>query len=272
MRVGVRLGAVFAVLDLLINNLWRFNALQGISRFLPVFDYRTCGLCVVSAFWLLYEWRKMGRYKRREENRELMKRLSYTDILCNVPNRHYCDRKIADISKHMGYQATLVEYTIFMMDVDYLREVNESAGFDAGDEMIRCVAEAIADAMRGCGADELGIRSPQIEENAEAGEETKDCFYGRWGGDEFVACTFRSQADAFETTLTSRIAAINIEKRLPFQVSVSIGSSDFQSGSYDRITRALALADRAMLERKTQYHEAHSRENMDAAGKLARMK
>lgn len=271
-RIGVRLGAVFAVLDLLINNLWRFNALQGASRFLPVFDYRTCGLCAVSAFWLLYEWRKMGRYKRREENRELMKRLSYTDILCNVPNRHYCDRKIADISKHMGYQATLVEYTIFMMDVDYLREVNESAGFDAGDEMIRCVAEAIADAMRGCGADELGIRSPQIEENAEAVEETKDCFYGRWGGDEFVACTFRSQADAFETTLTSRIAAINIEKRLPFQVSVSIGSSDFQSGSYDRITRALALADRAMFERKTQYHEAHSRENMDAAGKLARMK
>jgi hypothetical protein len=53
---------------------------------------------------------------------------------------------------------------------------------------------------------------------------------------------------------------------------VSIGSSDFQSGSYDRITRALALADRAMFERKTQYHEAHSRENMDAAGKLARMK
>ncbi|MDO5701854.1 MAG: diguanylate cyclase [Lachnospiraceae bacterium] len=256
-RTGIRIAAVCAAADMLIKNAERFPAISaGLEALGSAVDFRTVGICALSAFLLLYEWKKMGRFRSSAEREELMERLAYTDILCGVPNRHYCDRKIADISRHKGYQASLAEYTIFMMDVDDLAKVNAEHGFDAGDELIRCVGDAVADAMRGCGADEFGIRSPQPSKK-DADENANDCFYGLWGSDEFVACTYRSQADAFETTLTSRIAAINIEKRLPFQVSVSVGSCDFRSGSYDRIARALALADRAMLERKARYHEVH---------------
>ena len=55
----------------------------------------------------------------------------------------------------------------------------------------------------------------------------------------------------------SRIAAINIEKRIPVDVSLSVGSCDLTSGSYDRVLEALVKADRAMYERKRQYHASH---------------
>ena len=149
--------------------------------------------------------------RKNEETAELMKKLAYTDILSGIPNRHFCDRKIAEIAAAPAYQTAAFEYTIFMMDIDSLGEINEAEGFAAGDEAIRCIAEAISDAMRGCGADLFADGRPLFpEEKGELG----DCFFGRWGGDEFVACTLRSQADAFLTTLTSRIAAINIEKRI----------------------------------------------------------
>ena len=40
-------------------------------------------------------------------------------------------------------------------------------------------------------------------------------------------------------------------------VSLSVGSCDLTSGSYDRVLEALVKADRAMYERKRQYHASH---------------
>ena len=255
-RAGMRLMLLGLALGLARQHVYRAHvpALEKAVSYLPDTDYAACGLLVLSVLLVLFMRERERRSTRREETAELMKKLAYTDILSGIPNRHFCDRKIAEIAAAPAYQTAAFEYTIFMMDIDSLGEINEAEGFAAGDEAIRCIAEAISDAMRGCGADLFADGRPLFpEEKGELG----DCFFGRWGGDEFVACTLRSQSDAFLTTLTSRIAAINIEKRMEREVSVSVGSSDFTAGSMKKITRALAIADSAMLDRKTQYHEAH---------------
>ena len=254
-KLGIICASLLLLADLARRNLYRLSVTAGFEKYFPKTDYAAIGILILCLSLMIHQYLRTSEAKRREESGELMKRLSYMDILAGIPNRHYCDRKLTDLGKRSGYQAAPVDYTLFFMDVNSIREVNESKGFEVGDELLRCVAEAVSDAMRGCGADESAGRV--ITPDEEANPETKDCFFGRWGGDEFIACTFRSQADAFETTLMSRIAAINIEKRIPVDVSLSVGSCDLTSGSYGRVLEALVKADRAMYERKRQYHASH---------------
>ena len=255
-KIGIICASLLLLFDLASRNFYRTSVTAGFRKYIPSLDYQALAVLILCVFLMIHQYIRTAARVRKEESAELMKQLSYTDILSGIPNRHYCDRKLADLGKSVGFQGTPVDYTLFFMDVNSIREVNESKGYEVGDELIRCVAEAVSDAMRGCGADESAGRI--ISPDEETSPETKDCFYGRWGGDEFIACTFRSQADAFETTLMSRIAAINIEKRIPVDVSLSLGSCDLTSGSYDRVLESLVKADRAMYERKRQYHASHT--------------
>lgn len=269
LRGGIFLSFVLFLIELARQNLWRLQESRTFGQYFPKTDYVAGAVFVLSCLLLLHQYRRYAKEVRSEENAALMERLAYTDILSGIPNRHYCDRKLSDISKHVSYTRTPVEYTVFMLNVDSMHEANEKFGYEAGNELIRCVAEAIHDAMRGCGADVRGdldavlyAQSAQAEnedgtgaeadENAVRAGETADCFFGRWGGDVFIACTFRSQADAFQTTFSSRIAAANIEKRLPLPVSVSIGSCDFRSGSHEAMLKAIGSAEREILDRRTQ--------------------
>ena len=264
LRGGAVIGLILFLIELARQNLWRLEESSTFGQYFPRGDYIAGAVLVLSCLMLMHQYRRYAGAVRREENAALMKRLSYTDILSGIPNRHYCDRKLAEISKHVDYTRSPVEYTLFMLNVDAMHETNEKYGFETGNELIRCVAEAIHDAMRGCGADVRGDLGPvygnDLEEIPETEEkegadgilkgETADCFFGRWGGDEFVACTFRSQADAFQTTFAGRIAAINIEKRLPLAISVAVGSSDFRSGSHDAVMKALGNAEREISDRR----------------------
>ncbi len=252
-KIGVIVGAVLILLECARRNLYRWDVTDPYAAYYPKLDYPAAAMLILCVLLMLHQYARTTRRVRHKEHAALMQELSYTDILSGIPNRHYCDRKLAAIGANAG-AVSPVDYTLFFIDINSLREVNEKLGFDTGDELIRCVGEAVTDAMRGCGADERGGRIGLPDEED---PQTKHCFCGRWGGDEFMACTFRLQADAFETTLISRIAAINIEKRIPGEASVSLGSCDFSGGSYDRVLDALVKADRAMYERKKQYHASH---------------
>ena len=249
LRGGIRIMLILLLIELARQNIWRLQESSTFGQYFPKVDYIACAVIAASCMFLLHQFRLSAGLLRREENAVLMKDLAYTDILSGIPNRHYCDRKLAAITKTIPYTQTPAEYTIFILNVDSMHEINEKQGYETGDEVIRRVAESVHDAMRGCGADIRGDIGPVAFADSSDGE-SADCFYGRWGGDEFAACTFRSQADAFQTTFASRIAAVNIEKQLPIPISVSVGSCDFRSGSYEAAISAIERASGEMAERK----------------------
>lgn len=241
------------LLSFVQRHLWRFPQAERFGSYIPDIDYMAIALLLLSGLLFLHlakrtEAASLGRARAR-----IIEQLTYRDILTGIPNRHHCDRMLAGIAADGDGRKTPVDYTLFFIDVNSLRRTNEAIGYEGGDELLRLVAAAVADAMRGCGADESGGRVP-----LPGGALSGGCFFGRWGGDEFMACTLRSESDAFETTLASRIAAINIEKRISAEVSVSFGSCDLISGSYEGVRDAIETAERAMQERKRLYYSAHS--------------
>jgi diguanylate cyclase (GGDEF)-like protein len=162
------------------------------------------------------------------EAEELMRRVeraeaeALVDPLTGLFNRRGWDRLLereARRAQRYGNQATM-----FLMDIDGLKEVNDSAGHGAGDALIKRVAEAITRVMR--------------EHDIAA----------RLGGDEFgVLAVETSVLDA--QLLNDRFDAAFTEAG----VRVSIGRAHCNRNG--GLTGALAAADELMYLQKSHRHE-----------------
>ncbi len=118
---------------------------------------------------------------------------------------------------------------LMMIDVDHLKEVNDTYGHHAGDRMLTAVAECLTTALR-------------------AGD-----VIGRYGGDEFVAVLIGGGRDDFDR-VAERIIDLMHDAEVPVEggdhvVSVSIGISDLGPNEAD-LQPALLRADRALYESK----------------------
>lgn len=115
---------------------------------------------------------------------------------------------------------------VLFADVDGLKAVNDSAGHEAGDELLRAAATALSRAFRG--ADVVG----------------------RLGGDEFAAYVPHLTDPApVLARLEAAVAAVNAEQRLPsfLVMSVGVAVSGAERGTLGEL---LAEADRAMYRQK----------------------
>ena len=98
-------------------------------------------------------------YRLGREADEL-RRLSMTDALTGLPNRHAFQARLRDEwRRSRRYRAPLA---LLLIDVDGLKPVNDEQGHEAGDRVLREVAGAIRHTLRGT---DIGAR---------------------WGGDEFA--------------------------------------------------------------------------------------
>jgi diguanylate cyclase (GGDEF)-like protein len=92
-------------------------------------------------------------------NRELQN-MAFTDSLTGLPNRRYFDqamgRELAAIERG-GPPASVVEF-----DLDHFKEINDTCGHAAGDEILRQVAELVSGTVR------------------------KADMFARYGGEEFI--------------------------------------------------------------------------------------
>jgi diguanylate cyclase (GGDEF)-like protein len=102
-----------------------------------------------------------------EANGEL-KRLSLVDGLTGIPNRRKLDESLE--REWRRCKRGNLPFTLFMADVDYFKQFNDTYGHQAGDECLRAVAQALAgqvhrsgDLVARYGGEEFGVILPETD-------------------------------------------------------------------------------------------------------------
>lgn len=159
---------------------------------------------------------------RRNRLEAILRTAAETDALTGLPNRYHLEQHILDLDPADGALAVL------LFDVNYLKNVNDTKGHLAGDQLIRSAARTISE----CFATE---------------EDAANCF--RVGGDEFAAvlrgCT--------EAEVQARIEAFRraLERE---GISISVGYAISEAADQDSFHQLAAQADERMYADKQQIH------------------
>ena len=140
-----------------------------------------------------------------------------TDPLTGIANRREIDRRLDRMPRN-------ARYSLLAIDIDKLKSMNDTYGHQAGDELLRSVADALHGAVR------------------------RSDVAARVGGDEF--CVMLADADGHRAeTVTKRIFS-DLRTRLVHgeHPRISIGIATFESGQ--DVEARLAAADAALYEAK----------------------
>ena len=96
-----------------------------------------------------------------------LEELALTDVLTGVPNRRHAMRRLADLwQESIEAETPLV---CIMIDADHFKEVNDSSGHEAGDNVLRELAKALVHTVRSddivcrLGGDEFLVICPNTD-------------------------------------------------------------------------------------------------------------
>jgi diguanylate cyclase (GGDEF)-like protein len=154
-----------------------------------------------------------------------------TDELTGLPNR----RRFTESLTHALETAEVHDLSVLLIDLNRFKEVNDSLGHAAGDELLVEVGRRFASAVR-------------------AGD-----LLARFGGDEFAVLA-RGSDDVGAQTLARRLSATLTEPFLLSGVRVHVGASIGVAAGWDEGVSAAELirrADVAMYRAKTDRRDAH---------------
>lgn len=158
-----------------------------------------------------------------EENKELLKRISYTDALTAVNNRTKYNEVWRDIK-----EKSLENMGVAYFDLNGLKQINDTKSHDEGDKYICKAADII---------------SEMFEE---------DCY--RIGGDEFVVLSAGIEKELFANKISS------IKKQMQEnKIDISVGHCWKASCSNVKIMRK--EAEEQMYKEKEAYYRIHDRRN-----------
>lgn len=163
-------------------------------------------------------------YKKLYTQKKVMERLSVTDGLTNLYNKRFLSNEAPGVLEQA--QLTGQPLSLMVVDLDHFKQINDTQGHEAGDEILKAVAQAIEEEFQ-----EVDL-------------------IARYGGEEFVLVLDQTDRDA---------AAIRAEglrrhlAELPFRtpVTASIGISAHQPGEPKReYTQLFREADQALYQAK----------------------
>ncbi len=186
------------------------------------------GAEIKSAKRLKATMEKLARSQReREEMIKKLEEASITDELTGLYNR----RGFFTIAREFIALAARRKTKMFLlyMDVDDLKQINDTFGHHMGDQALLQLAEFINRTFR-----------------------TSD-IKGRIGGDEFVVFPIDSSLDGVETALARMqkvLDEFNADADKPFRLSISSGMAFFDPEHPATIEDLLMRADKLMYERK----------------------
>lgn len=163
----------------------------------------------------------------RERSRQRIRQLAFYDGLTGMPNRSLLQAKADQAIAAAARQEEPV--AVLFIDLDRFKQVNDSLGHPAGDELLRQAADRMQSQLR---ASDIA---------------------GRLSGDEFVAvlpqCDADGAADIVERLQTLLAQPMTIANTV-LTVSASVGIAMFPSDGRDMET-LLQRADMAMYQAKS---------------------
>ncbi len=173
-------------------------------------------------------------FTRLEEEREDLYKLSRTDTLSGLANRNYLHEKVDEIIAQ--HQREEKEFALLFLDLDHFKSINDSLGHDIGDELLKKIAHAIHNILRG------------------------NDFVARIGGDEFVI-VLTHYDDEFELIeIVKRIQEQLMKpwqiQTFPIHVTSSIGITTYPKDGKDMLT-LMKNADIAMYEAKEKGRQGY---------------
>ena len=174
--------------------------------------------------------------KELEEANRKLRELAVTDMMTGVGNQTAYLEKIHALDEEIDQG--IAAFTIFMFDLNGVKEVNDKYGHECGDLMIADAADALKTVFG------------------------KESLY-RIGGDEFVAILEgipQPDVQRHFRDLEEAIASKNKEDR-PYksQLSVSKGAAIFGVGEDATYQDVFRRADQAMYQEKSVYYATHNR-------------
>ncbi|MGH3004022.1 MAG: bifunctional diguanylate cyclase/phosphohydrolase [Gaiellaceae bacterium] len=192
-------------------------------------DLELAGLIAVAGSGLVFLIQLLLRlvgYRRGENDRhaqlEQLESVALTDNLTGLRNhRAFHEDLKREITKR---NRSGEHFSLLMVDLNGLKQINDSQGHQAGDERIRAVADCLCETLRG-----------------------QDCAY-RTGGDEFMIILSGARAWVGLTVAQRLHATLS---RHPSRVSVAVGVAEStQTESKDTLIRH---ADVALYEAKRSH-------------------
>ena len=129
---------------------------------------------------------------------------------------------------------------IVFVDVDGLKPINDNLGHEAGDNLIREMAEAVKMTMND---DRIGMR---------------------YGGDEFVMfgrCKAGESEESIIGELRANMHIRNEESCYPFKLSASLGVTIYEAKEVEKQEKLVELADQKMYEEKRKKRETRNKKN-----------
>ncbi len=163
------------------------------------------------------------RYMQEKESQRQAER----DHLTNLYNRQGVENKLRN---HLGRRGGQEDMTLFLMDLDGFKQINDTYGHDSGDMILIEVAKRLQDSCR-----------------------VTDTI-ARWGGDEFIVVIYSGygEEECFaigHKMLESLTRPIDIGNGKTGVIGASIGVSTLRQNGFDK-ERLLKSADKAMYEIK----------------------
>ncbi len=161
---------------------------------------------------------------------EMVQKMSITDELTGIYNRRYFLREFKkEFAKARRYKRPL---SLMMIDVDNLKEINDTYSHLCGDVVLKKVADIIKTSCR------------------------EGDTFGRYGGDEFLIIspeTTKEKIYSFTERIINNIKGYKFEcNDVKFNVTVSIGICSFPEKSIKDETDMLRFADERMYKVKRQ--------------------
>lgn len=149
------------------------------------------------------------------------------DMLTRLYNRagffHYAERMLRDLQQEDEYVC------LVFLDLDGLKQVNDTIGHEAGDELIGSMAEI-------------------IRQNIEEGSLAM-----RYGGDEFVIlgrCAGEGITERFVAALREGMQRRNRRSNTSYELRASIGVSRYRARDIESLDLLIGQADQKMYEEK----------------------
>lgn len=158
-----------------------------------------------------------------EMERKTLYDMAYKDALTGIRNRAWCEKRMQE------YETQSKPITIINMDMNHFKNVNDSLGHAAGDELLIRFAELLCSIFK----------------------ET-DCV-GRMGGDEFIVIMDYVEdnvVEAYMNRLICKIEQENQKNNYPYQISVSYGYASNRTGQLETPWKIYERADHRMYKYK----------------------